>query len=80
MTHLKKLVVFSTLSAVTLLLAACAFYEPLRPLRVVAPETFGLTCVVNDICVEDTSTIAEATQLSEPDRVYRRAKSLGDKS
>lgn len=50
----------SALAVSGLLLTACAFY---KPLRVLTPETFGLTCITDDICVEDTSTITEATRL-----------------
>lgn len=60
MTFQKKLVIFCPMTVFALLLASCAFY---KPLRVVAPETFGLTCVTDDICVEDPATIDAATQL-----------------
>lgn len=35
-----------------------------KPVRIFAPETFGLTCFDNKICVEDPSTYAEAIQLT----------------
>ena len=45
-----------------LLLAAYAFYKPLHSLT---PETFGLTCVTDTLCVEDVSTADEAATLRE---------------
>lgn len=60
MTRLRKTILFCTMSILALLLAACAFY---KPLRVITPETFGLTCVTDTLCVEDVSTVAEATEL-----------------
>lgn len=62
MTRLRKILLFCAMSALALLLAACAFY---KPLRVLTPETFGLTCITDDICVEDTSTITEAAKLRD---------------
>jgi len=41
-------------------LAACALY---KPVRVLAPQRFGLICPSSDICVEDLSTLAEARAL-----------------
>lgn len=43
-----------------LVLASCAID---KPFRVVAPEIFCLTCVTNDICLKDSATIDEASQL-----------------
>jgi len=36
-----------------------------KPLRVLIPETFGLTCVSHDSCVEDLTTITQATRLRD---------------
>lgn len=52
----------SVLAALGLFLAACALY---KPLRVLTPETFGLTCMSDDICVEDPATITEAIALGD---------------
>lgn len=41
-------------------LAACAFY---KPLHVLLPESSGMICATDTLCVEDMSTLAEATQL-----------------
>lgn len=60
MTRLRKALLLCGMSILGLLLAACAFY---KPLRVLTPETFGLTCVADDLCVEDTSTVPVASQL-----------------
>ena len=62
MTRLKKVLMVSALVALGLLLAACALY---KPLRVLTPEIFGLTCMSDDICVEDPATITEATALRD---------------
>ena len=45
-----------------LLVAACALYKPLRALT---PETFGLNCVTDSLCVEDMSSVTEATRLRD---------------
>ena len=60
--NLKRIVVFSLVSAFAVPVAVCGIY---KPLRVVAPETFGLHCVADDICVEEIDTIAEATFLRD---------------
>jgi hypothetical protein len=62
MTRLRKALLFGAMATLALLLAACAFY---KPLRVVTPETFGLTCVTDTLCVEEMSTVPEATQLRD---------------
>jgi hypothetical protein len=50
------------MSVLALFLAACVFY---KPLRVFTPETFGLACVTDTLCVEDMSTVAEAAELRD---------------
>ena len=62
MTRRKKVLTISALAVLGLLLTACALY---KPLRVLTPETFGLTCVSHDICVEVPATIVEATRLRD---------------
>jgi len=60
MTRRKRVLILSALAASAMLLTACALY---KPLRVLTPEVFGLTCTSDDICVEDPATVAEATSL-----------------
>ncbi|MCA3436704.1 MAG: hypothetical protein INF48_05220 [Rhodobacter sp.] len=67
MTRLRKALLVCAMSAIALFLAACAFY---KPLRVLTPETFGLTCITTDLCVEDTSTVAEATRLRDEALIF----------
>ena len=62
MTRLRKALLFCAMSILVLLLAACAFY---KSLRVLTPEAFGLTCLTDNLCVEDMSTVAEATKLRD---------------
>ena len=62
MTCLRKALLFGAMAILALLLVACVFY---KPLRVGTPETFGLTCVTDTLCVEDMSTVAEATELRD---------------
>lgn len=59
---LKRGLIFCLIAALAFLLAACAIY---KPLRVVAPEAFGLNCVADEICVEDPDTIDEAIFLRD---------------
>ncbi len=61
-TRPSKPLLLGAMFTLVLLVAACAGY---KPLRVVAPEPFGLTCVTDTLCVEDVSTVAEATALSD---------------
>lgn len=62
MTRLRKAILLGSITAMALLLGACAFY---KPLRVLTPETFGLTCITDVLWVEDISTRAEATRLRD---------------
>lgn len=59
---LKKALLFVAISTLALFPAACTFYKPLRTL---VPETFGLTCVADELCLEDATTIAEASRLRD---------------
>ena len=54
----KTLIVYASL-AITV--TACATVKPIRSL---APETFGLTCVTDTLCVEDPQTAPPAQRLA----------------
>jgi len=60
--NLKRVLIFCLTAALAFLFAACAMY---KPLRVVAPEAFGLNCIADDICVDDSAIAAEATLLRD---------------
>ena len=62
MTRLRKTLPFCVMSILALLLAACTFYKPLRG---ITPETFGLACVTESLCVEDVSAVDEAARLRD---------------
>lgn len=62
MTRMRRAILLGGALVLAMLLAACAFY---KPLRVLTPNTFGLNCVTDTLCVEDMSTVADATQLRD---------------
>ena len=62
MIRLRRAILLSGMLVLAMLLAACAFY---KPLRVITPNTFGLNCVTDSLCVEDMSTVADATRLRD---------------
>lgn len=51
-----------TFGAIGIALAACLFY---KPLRVLAPQAFGFTCISNDLCLENSSDSEEARRLRD---------------
>lgn len=50
----------AVLSALTLLLVACAAY---KPARVLAPEQFGMTCPEPTLCIDDIAALPKAKKL-----------------
>lgn len=48
------------LAASSIFIVTCASY---KPLRVLAPETFGLICTSDDLCVETPDDIAQAATM-----------------
>jgi hypothetical protein len=56
---LKRILIFTLLS---LPLTAWAFF---KPVRVLAPELAGVSCITQNICIDDPSHIAEASTLYE---------------
>ncbi|PJI93029.1 hypothetical protein BC777_1896 [Yoonia maricola] len=49
------------LALIGIVMTAC---HTIKPLRSLAPETFGLTCVTDTLCVEDPDTAPQAQRLA----------------
>lgn len=61
--NLKKWIIFVVaILTIVVLISAFAFY---KPIRVIIPEVFGITCQYKNLCVEDSSQLAEAKKLVE---------------
>jgi hypothetical protein len=64
---LKKFALLFGLLALAVIVGAIALY---KPVRIFAPQFFGLTCVSEKLCIDDVGRLEEATELLEDARRF----------